>query len=202
MKITGVAGMTAITGMIWSNAPAYAAPAAEQEVTVCMTYTPDAVLQIQAKMVASAILASAGVKLQWHEPNKCPAEAILITLSSDVPARFMPGALAYALPFDGTHIVVFYDRVKNDRVKNRPGYAQSVLGHVIAHEITHILQGAVWHSETGIMKPQWSRADFMAMIGKPLHFTEEDVERMQRGLLGWEARRASGRGVHAPVALQ
>jgi hypothetical protein len=97
---------------------------------------------------------------------------------------------------------VFYDRVKNDRVKNRPGYAASVLGHVIAHEITHILQGAVWHSEQGIMKAQWSRADFMAMIGKPLQFTEEDVVRMQRGLKGWEARRASGRGGRAPVALQ
>ena len=94
-------------------------------------------------MIASAVLAGAGVKLQWHEPSKCPAEAILITLLDDAPARQRPGVLAYAFAYEGMHIVVFYDRVKNDLVKNRPGYVQSVLGHVIAHEIIHILQGAV-----------------------------------------------------------
>jgi hypothetical protein len=38
--------------------------------------------------------------------------------------------------YEGTHIVVFYDRVKN-----KPGSVSSVLGHVIAHEVAHILQG-------------------------------------------------------------
>ena len=162
MKITGV---TAIAAVVWTSAPGNAIPAAEAQVIVCITPTQDMGLQSQAMKVASVILASSGVKIQWHDPSKCPAEAIIITLSNNEPASLRPGLLAYALPFEGTHVVVFYDRVKNDRVKNRPGYAQAVLGHVIAHEITHILQGAVWHSETGIMKAQWSRADFMAMIG-------------------------------------
>jgi len=48
---------------------------------------------------------------------------------------------------------------------------------------------------------EWYRADLMAMIGKPLQFTEEDVERMQRGLQGWQARRARGGG-RTPIALQ
>jgi phage terminase large subunit GpA-like protein len=111
-------------------------------------------------------------------------------------------ASVYALPFEGTHIVVFYDRVKNDRVKNRPGYASAVLGHVIAHEVTHILQGATWHSETGIMKAQWSGEDFQKMDWKPLQFTDEDIMRIQRGLKLWEASRASRGGVRVPVARQ
>lgn len=197
MKITGVA---AITAMVWTSVPAKAVPAAEQHVAVCMNYTEDMALQSQAKGIASAILAGSGVKIQWRDPGKCPAEAILITLSDNQPAGMRPGALAYALPFEGTHIVVFYDRVKNDQVKSRPGTRSSLLGHVIAHEITHILQGVVVHSESGLMRAQWTRADYREMIDKPLQFTEEDVWRIQRGLKGWAARRASGGSGREPVA--
>ena len=91
-----------------------------------MTHADDMDLQSQAMKVASIILASSGVKIQWHEPSQCPGEAIIITLATDQPASLRPGLLAYALPFEGTHIVVFYDRVNNDRVKNRPRYASAV----------------------------------------------------------------------------
>jgi hypothetical protein len=167
-----------------------------------MTHTDDMGLQSQAKSVASAILASSGVAIQWHDPSKCPAEAIFITLSNNEPASLQPGALAYALPFEGTHIVVFYDRVKNDQVKNRPGFASSLLGHVIAHEVTHILQGAIWHAENGVMKAQWTRADYRDMTWKPLQFTDEDIIRIQRGLKLSEASRASYGGARVPVARQ
>jgi hypothetical protein len=199
MNITGI---TAIAAVVWSNVPANAVPAAEAQVIVCMTHTDDMGLQSQAMKVASVILASSGVRIQWHRPSQCPGEAIIITLSNNQPASLRPGLLAYALPFEGTHVVVFYDRVKNDRVKNRPGYASAVLGHVIAHEITHILQGAIWHSETGVMKAQWSGADFQQMDWKPLQFTDEDIMRIQHGLKIWEASRASRAGGKVPVAHQ
>ena len=89
MKIRGVAAMAA---MAWTGASANAVPAAETQVVVCMTPTDDMGLQSQAKKVASVILASIGVKIQWHGPGKCPAEAILITLSTDTPATLLPGA--------------------------------------------------------------------------------------------------------------
>jgi hypothetical protein len=199
MKIMGV---TAIAAVVWTSASANEVPTAEPQVVVCMTHTDDMGLQSQAKKVASLILASSGVKIQWHDARKCPGEAIIITLSNNEPASLRPGLLAYALPFEGTHVVVFYDRVKNERVKNRPSYASAVLGHVIAHEVTHILQGAMWHSEIGIMKAQWSGEDFQEMDWKPLRFTDEDIMRIQRGLKIWEARRASRGGDPGPVARQ
>ncbi len=199
MKIIGV---TVFAAVVWNSATANAVPAAEPQVVVCMTHTDDMGLQGQAKSVASAILASSGVKLQWHDPSQCPGEAIIITLSNNEPASLRPGLLAYALPFEGTHIVVFYDRVKNEQVKNRPGFASSLLGHVIAHEVTHILQGAIWHSESGVMKAQWTRADYRDMTWKPLQFTDEDVMRIQRGLKFWEASRASRGSIRVPVARQ
>jgi hypothetical protein len=201
MKITGI---TVIVASFWTSASANAVPAAKAQVVICMTMTntEHMGLQSQAKSVASAILASSSVKIQWHDPSQCPGEAIIVTLASDEPASLRPGLLAYALPFEGTHIVVFYDRVKNDRVKNRPGYASAVLGHVIAHEVTHILQGAIWHSETGIMKAQWSGGDFQQMNWKALPFTDEDIRRIQHGVKIWAATRASRGGVRVPVARQ
>ena len=59
-----------------------------------MTPTQDMGLLGQAKKVASVILASGGVKIQWHDPSKCPAKAIIITLSNNEPASLRPGLLA------------------------------------------------------------------------------------------------------------
>jgi hypothetical protein len=71
---------------------------------------------------------------------------------------------------------------------------------VIAHEVAHILQGLMRHSESGIMKAQWTGADYQQMTWKPLQFTDEDVMLIHRGLRAREAsRRNSGDG-RAPVA--
>ena len=186
MKITGVTVMAAMVGTtVWADA----LPAAERQVTVCMGYTDNLGLENQAKVVASDIFAGIGVKILWHSPRQCPAEAILITFSNDEPASLLPGALAYAMPFEGRHIVVFYDRVKT-----RPGSVSCLLGHVIAHEVAHILQGLKRHSEGGIMKAQWDGADYQQMTWKPLQFTDEDVILIYSGLKIREASRCSGGG--------
>jgi hypothetical protein len=182
MKMTGVTVMAAMVGTtVWAGA----LPATERQVTVCMGYTDNLGLENQAKVVASDIFAGIGMKILWQSPRQCSTEAILITLSDDAPAGLFRGALAYAMPYEGTHIVVFYDRVKN-----RPGSVSCLLGHVIAHEVAHILQGMMRHSESGIMKGQWTGADYEQMTWKPLQFTDEDVMLIYSGL---KLREASGR---------
>ena len=193
MRITGVAVMAA---MAWISVPAEAAPAAEPRVVICMASMEDMLLENQAKIVSSAIFAGIGVKIQWHSPSNCPAEAIFITFSNDEPASLLPGALAYALPYEGTHIVVFYDRVKS-----KPSNLSSVLGHAIAHEIAHILQGVTRHSESGLMKANWTGEDYQRMAWKPLPFTDEDVRLIHSGLKVREAsRRGDAVAGRAPVA--
>jgi hypothetical protein len=56
-----------------------------------------------------------------------------------------------------------------------------VLAHVLAHEITHVLQGAARHSESGITKARWTLDDLAEMRVLPLRFTVEDVELIHRG---------------------
>jgi hypothetical protein len=174
MKITGVTMMAAIAGTsVWAGA----IPVVDQHVTVCMA-NMDIRLENRTKEVASDIFAGIGVKILWHSPRNCPAGAILITLSNDTPASLFPGALAYALPYERTHIVVFYDRVKS---KSKPGSTSCLLGHVLAHEVTHILQGLARHSESGLMKAQWTGADYQQMTWEPLQFTDDDVTLIHSG---------------------
>jgi hypothetical protein len=109
----------------------------------------------------------------------------VFTVSLETPLNRHPGALAYALPFDGTRVVLFYDRVLRAA---GPAAAPSLLGHVLAHEIVHKLQGVDAHSASGLMKPRWDKRDYDAMQRAPLPFTQEDLTLMDRGL-EWRASR-------------
>src|SRR5262249_46394347 len=103
---------------------------------------------------------------------------------------------AYAMPFEGTHIVVFFDRVKNRPVSVVP----TVLGHVIAHEVAHILQGLMRHSESGVMKAQWDGADYLQMHWKPIQFTDDELMLIYSGPKLREGSRRSGGGGRAIVS--
>jgi hypothetical protein len=187
MKIKGITVMAAMVGTtVWAGT----LPAAERQVKICMGYTEE---ETPAKAVSFNIFAAIGVKILWYSPKQCPAEAIFITFSKETPADLAPGALAYARPYEGSHIVVFYDRVKN-----RSGSVSSVLGHVIAHEVAHILQGVIRHSESGIMKAQWTGADYQRMTRRPLPFAHEDVKLIYYGLSVREARFAAAAAAGRP----
>jgi len=128
-----------------------------------------------AEAAASRTFEQIGVKLQWHAGARACAASngIVITLVEGVPADEHPGALAYAMPYERTHIIVFLDRVRG-RVGStmRP----TLLAYVMAHEIAHILQGIVRHSKSGIMKQQWDHADYAEMANRGLRFTDYDSQ--------------------------
>jgi hypothetical protein len=65
-----------------------------------------------------------------------------------------------------------------DRIESQCRLAPSVVvpAHLLVHEITHILQGVNWHSESGVMKSRWTAKDQRAMASLPLPFTTLDVE--------------------------
>lgn len=89
------------------------------------------------------------------------------------------------MPFDVTRIVLLYDRVLSAA---GPDLAPALLGHVLAHEIVHILQGVNAHSASGLMKPHWDRRDYEDMQRAPLPFTQVDLTLIDLGL-EWRASR-------------
>lgn len=136
-----------------------------------------------AKAIAGRMFAEAGLRLNWWTPRQDldPAgEVITIDLTSNTPETFHPGALGYALPFEGVHIRVFYDRVA--KLADGRTRLPALLAHVLVHEITHILEGINRHSGEGIMKAHWTLQDLHEMARKPLPFEPCDLELIHLGL--------------------
>src|SRR3954468_17205226 len=129
MKMVVLALMFAITGM--GAQPAQP----NREVTVYLRenghISPH--VRFRAMDLAHKMFATIGIRLhrQTGEPPRSAAKRhIGIELSVDNPPEMMPRALAFAMPFEGTHIRVFYDRIRSE-VAPRP----LLLAHVLVHEI-------------------------------------------------------------------
>lgn len=135
-------------------------------------------VQNLAEVVADKIFAGVGLSIDWRceRPATRRLEGSIAIDLAVAPQRSRPHPVAFALPYEGVHIRVFYDRIQEER---NPA---AMLAHVLVHEITHILQGMVRHSETGIMKARWSAADIDEMGYKALPFTPLDVMLIQRGV--------------------
>jgi len=161
--------------------------ATSSAVTICMKLGVDGPPLIRAEQLASKMFAEIGVAIEWSGRDECHLKsgAIVVTLSYAIDPRKQPGAYAFARPYEGTHIVIFWDRIQHKLPRSG---ASILLAHVLAHEITHILQIDTRHSETGEMKAAWSDDDLFQMVERPLRFTERDVQLIYLGMAG---RRAS-----------
>jgi hypothetical protein len=160
--------------------------------TVCVENTVGFTVLPLAEQVTSQMFSAARVRIDWRQGLAgCPVEGIRISvsaLSDHAPADLPASAMAYALPYEGNHIVIFYDRLQR---KVKGTQISTLLAHVLAHEVTHILQGIHRHSDRGLMKATWDGSDYQAMMWKPLPFTPEDIELIQRGLAARATRAAS-----------
>ena len=178
MKILSLMTMTAIAAATVMAGETEPAPG--RRVTVCMDPSAYGREIRTGQKLASKVFARIHVGVDWRELSACPVDGnpLQVTLSYNTPENQLPGALAYALPYEGSHIVVFYDRLR----KSDPNQVTASLAYVLVHEVTHILEGITRHSKTGIMKAQWDREDrFEIGLGR-LEFAPEDVDLIYRGL--------------------
>jgi len=184
-NMTGLAVMAMIASTLMHGASAD--PVNDRGVTVCMQEGGDLRVVPLAKMIATTMFRGIGVKIDWRRGiYACPTDGIVISLSDGTPATLLPGALAYAKPYEGTHIVVFYDRIVESYRSVR---VAPLLGHVLVHEITHILEGIARHSKSGVMTALWTGNDHAQMACEHMRFDREDVELIHAGLEA-RARRA------------
>jgi hypothetical protein len=149
-----------------------------------------------AEFVARRIMASAGVKvrfavsaprrreLQTAECETAAAtETIDVRFAYSVPDEYKPGVLAEARPFAkcGIRITVFINRVSR-LFETRLAPDSSILGHVLAHEIGHVLLKLETHSETGLMKARWTDHELVQMRSKIFAFTPAAIQMIQANL--------------------
>lgn len=163
---------------------AFALPCCAKPVVVCTSGGSRVMVSAAtAQQIAGQMFRRIGVDLEWRMASRsCPANGIVIELTTYTPADLHPLALAYAMPFEGTRVRVYFDRVRL-RAGDSLAREYALLAHVLAHEIAHILQGTDTHSPTGVMKARWDRQDYDQMTRRDrLPFAPVDVLLIQRGL--------------------
>ena len=167
IRITRIALLACMT-----HATAYGSET-RQKLTACLQVEiPDPhLISRLAQGLATRIFAEIGIPLDWSscEPaDESSQTPIVVQLVSGKKEGLTSGVLGFAMP-DRRHIIIFFDRIETMQD------TWTVLGHVMVHEITHVLQGVSRHSDNGLMKPHWSRDDLVRMRHKPLPFTQEDL---------------------------
>ena len=151
-----------------------------------------------ARTTVTRMYARIGIRRAWRHdaPGKGTVHGspvpIQMRFASKSPENVSRDAFAFARPFaDGVDgITVIYERIRT--ATEGPTRVQSILAHVLAHEIAHVLIGTAGHAETGIMKAHWNGRDYAAMNVKPLEFTPDDVDMIVKGLNAWKSQIAGG----------
>jgi hypothetical protein len=147
----------------------------------------------EAYTEAERLLRPAAIRLKWVDCTSpvLSVECTSLPLPTDLTVRVVATALPPATPWalglaawsgDLAAAFIFYDRVVALRTNSR--FVPSILGRVMAHEITHLLLGSQSHSEIGLMKGQWSADDLRTVNSAWLGLPIRSVEFMQK-----EARR-------------
>ena len=128
---------------------------------------------------ASQLFSPAGVQVKWRH-SQPPSDAldtrraVVINIISGQPSDNNPNALAQALPYEGVHVTIYYQRLQ----ETMPEDPQVLLAYVLVHEITHLLQGIAHHSAIGVMKAKWDRKDNSEMQRGRLLLSEQDIALM------------------------
>ena len=126
----------------------------------------------EAQMDVARVFGRAGISISFVECGRGIGEAIASCQHAPglthLVLRILPGARAvgdsiFGVAFlsaegTGAYSDVFYDSIAKLHIE-WPATASRVLGHVMAHEIGHLLLGSNAHSAMGIMTPSWNRAN-------------------------------------------
>jgi hypothetical protein len=155
----------------------------------------------QAQNEATRVLRNAGVRAEWVDcPTLSGQERRLpdCTVSQSsrtvqlrlLTASMMKGAKAgqatlgtAILPFQGDGMVanVFPSRAEQVSANRSLGRGV-ILGHLMAHELGHLLLGAGSHSSCGLMRNPWGKAELTWAAQGSLNFSSAEAERIRARL--------------------
>lgn len=162
----------------------------------------DPVALARAEKITNAIFEESGIGILWMDctplrgeflPDPaCPSDM----RASDLVLRLLPRRMAIKLAAPSEplgfaqecpemepacELTVFYFRV--DELAADGHRPELILGHVMAHEVAHVLIGP-GHSENGIMQREWSREELRRMsLGLKLGFSTQQSSRLQEAVL-------------------
>ena len=187
-----IAGFIVPLGLAGFGRTASADPAEPLRITVHVhdyAHVPPAILA-RAEDEAARIYRAAGVALEWvdestpsarlHPATMGHSDLNINILSSEMTkgkrtAEDAMGAATGDPEARGRLAYVFYARVANmARIARKT--IDPILGHVIAHEIGHLLLPQNSHSPSGVMRATWDSRQTRLAVNGLLRFTPEQAE--------------------------
>jgi hypothetical protein len=152
---------------------------------------------VSAESTASRIFREAGLNVEWMNcvgvgshgsASPCTKAAYPTYLHIRIVARArnLPGTtfgIAY-LSADGSgcYSSVFLQPIAHLHAIIRGQGVAPVLGHVMAHEIAHLLLGTNSHAAEGIMRARWQRDELLSASRGALLFTVGQAQLMRQRL--------------------
>lgn len=139
---------------------------------------------IRAEQEVSRIYRSFGVNTLWVEGGAPSLDLrsdiqLTVIISQAVDQRasvaYVMGSAPGSRQGQGRIAFAFYDRVERF-AREYDVDAAVVLGHVIAHEIGHLLLPFGMHSKTGVMCARWESPQARNAVRGLLRFTSEQAE--------------------------
>lgn len=156
----------------------------------------------QAEALSAQIYSHGGIGIDWLDCPLSPQQAAEYPRCQVAPTptrlaiRIVPRVMAERYrqaehtfgfaqhPLDGSFgmvATVFFSDAED--VAKRRGVAVGVLlGHLMAHELGHLLLGAGSHSAEGIMHVPWQRKELEAIAAGLMLFTISEEERLRAGV--------------------
>jgi hypothetical protein len=157
-----------------------------------------------AEMEASRVFRQSGIEVKWLNcplPAEGPEDAaqcrtavfpeylqLRIARRSLNLSGFTFGISYLSADGTGCYANLFYDRVEELNARSHISLA-SILGHVAAHEIGHLLLGTNSHAESGIMRARWQSGELGSVSKGALFFSDTESRQMGNKLATWHARR-------------
>jgi hypothetical protein len=195
-----VLALTLVTTCLWSKSPDVVAAEKEAHVTVSVyneAGVPSDVLG-QAEEEAWRVFQRAGIEVQWLNCKlPAPKEEVSSTCQEaafpdHLHLRVVPRSLglkgeAMGISFQaedgrGCYADLFYKPME-DLHKTDGTDVASLLGHVAAHEIGHLLLGTNSHAAAGIMHAHWTAEELASTKIGGLLFLDKEARQMREKLL-------------------
>jgi hypothetical protein len=187
---------------VWAAAPTDTANGEALKVTVYVSNSAQVpgIAMAQARQEADRIYRAARVTLEWvecasevPESSRYPAcrpedsrqnwlTLRLVSRSKMGGLRLGPSTMGLAAvpPEGGFGTMAFVcTECAEEALAGRPYTHGTILGVLMAHEISHLLLGAAPHSSVGLMRSQWNREDLLRAAQGRMIFTRKEAQQIE-----------------------
>ena len=151
----------------------------------------------QAKHAATRVFALSNIDIQWighgpYQPRSLIVRIAAQPIGTKSRSRFVVGIAPGTREARGILALAFYDRIQLYSAELGLDASQ-MLGHVMAHELGHLLLPYESHSASGVMRGAWDRAQANQATAGLLTFTADQAALIRERLQASASRIASSR---------